>query len=105
GAMDQTRPIKRIARSSDELGLAETSHFCARSMLRAMSFSRPGIGYAFKPPTAIAVWLIVLYSEGGRFIPLPSHRPSGIWRAMSQRAIVAVVVSSGWPFAANAICA
>ena len=54
---------------------------------------------------AIAVWLMLLYSDGGRLRPLPSQRPSGICRASSQCVMVAVMRSSGWPFAASAICA
>src|SRR5206468_6795925 len=52
---------------------------------------------------ASAVWLMVLYSEGGRLTPLPSQRPSGICRDMSQWVIAAVVVSRGCPAAASAI--
>ena len=54
------------------------------------------------PPAAIAVWLMVLYSDGGRLRPFPSHRPSGIWRAISQCVIVAVIESSGYRSAASA---
>src|SRR5438128_315832 len=46
---------------------------------------------------------MVLYSEGGRLTPLPSQRPSGICRDMSQWVITAVVVSRGCPAAASAI--
>ena len=51
----------------------------------------------------MAVWLMELYSDGGRLTPLPSQRPSGIWRAISQWMMVAVTWLSGYCSRANAI--
>ena len=106
GASVQTRPIRRIASFFRRRRLGgEQPLPGARCRLSVISFLRPGSGYDFNPPAAIAVWLMVLYSDGGRLSPLPSQRPSGIWRAISQWVIVAVTVSSGCPSAASAICA
>ncbi len=69
-----------------------------------MSRWRPGRGYAANPPAAIAVWLMMLYSSGGRLRPLPSQLPSGICRAMTQCVMIAVTVSSGCPAAARPSC-
>src|SRR5205809_1073749 len=53
---------------------------------------------------ASAVWLMVLYSEGGRLTPLRSQPPSGICRDMSQWVIAAAAEAGGCPVAASAFC-
>ena len=82
GAPVHTRPISRMPAFLGRLRLGGQQPLLRPA--QAVGHFRLAAGERIRvnPPAAIAVWLMMLYSSGGRLRPLPSQLPSGICRAM-----------------------